>query len=297
MNAANISKAILSISSPGTCLWDDAAKCASLSRDVNSYAAGLQAAHPDRFGFWATLPLPYVNESIAEIDAALDEGAEGFVWMTNYRGYYLGDPIFDEVLNVLNERNATIFFHPTTPYTACRYGAGCDWSGIQAAPLADTFPSPLFEFFFDTARLMTNMLLRGVYSRFPCITTIFAHAGGAFPPLLTRVLQFGKLLQTSLPDGVVVIDEGEAREILETRCYFDLAGWPFPGELPAMMRATGVAEDRLLYGSDFPFFPEPLVVNLTKIMDDGLVTTIGPEAVALVHRINAERLLGASNGA
>lgn len=291
MDAANISKSIISISSPGTSLWDDAAKCADLTRKVNSFAAGVQAANPERFGYWASLPLPYVNESIAEITTALDEGAAGFALMTNYHGFYLGDPVFDAVLQALDEKQAKIFVHPTTPCTACKTGKCDDALGTDAAPLAGAFPNPMVEFLFDTARVMTNMLLRAVYARFPHITTIYSHVGGAFPPLLSRIVAFPQALAGFLSKDIVAINETGVRAILNTRCYFDLAGSPFPGQLPGFLAATGVTRERLLYGSDYPFTPNVSVVLLAGVIDRGLNATFDKSTVPLVNTDNAKTLL------
>jgi predicted TIM-barrel fold metal-dependent hydrolase len=53
---------------------------------------------PDRFKFFASLPLPDVERSLKEIDRALGRGAVGFALMTNAQGYYMGDKRFDPFL-------------------------------------------------------------------------------------------------------------------------------------------------------------------------------------------------------
>ena len=118
MATTNTSKSILSISSPGTTLYaSSACDSAQLTRSCNSYAASVKRNHPDKFGFWASLPLPFIAESLQEIDTALAEGADGFVLLTNYQGHYLGDAIFDPVFAALNDKRTRIFIHPTAPCT------------------------------------------------------------------------------------------------------------------------------------------------------------------------------------
>ena len=65
MAELDIGTAILSVSTPGTAFLPDPADAAALARDVNDYTAELAAAQPDRFGFFATVPLPNIDESVA----------------------------------------------------------------------------------------------------------------------------------------------------------------------------------------------------------------------------------------
>ncbi len=69
----DVGTAILSVSTPGTAFLPNPADAAALARDLNDYTAALAAAHPDRFGFFATVPLPHVAEAVAEVVRSLDE--------------------------------------------------------------------------------------------------------------------------------------------------------------------------------------------------------------------------------
>ena len=67
MDSVGITKTILSITDPGTHLQagkDEQAR--KLSRECNQFASDLQEKQPDRFGFWAALPLPDVEGSLVE---------------------------------------------------------------------------------------------------------------------------------------------------------------------------------------------------------------------------------------
>ena len=72
MDGLSIGKAILSISSPGVHFGDDLS-AADLARAVNAEGARLRREYPDRFGFFAALPLPDVQRSVAEAVHALGE--------------------------------------------------------------------------------------------------------------------------------------------------------------------------------------------------------------------------------
>lgn len=298
MQDVNITKSIVSISSPGTSIYPDPTRSLKLTRDCNSHAAELKRQYPDKIGFWASLPLPFINESLTEIDKALSEGADGFSLMTNYQGYYLGDPVFDEVMESLNKKQAKIFIHPSMPCTR-DYAAGSLDPSIQhtnssATPLGKQYPLPMFEFFFDTARAATNLLLRGVVKNNPLLTFVLPHAAGALPPLLSRISGFSSFVPGAFsPDsGVIRTSEGEIKGWLNSRFFFDLAGFVFPGQLKGMLEMMEVKPERLLYGSDYPFTASVGVMLLVEMMEKGLPELFGANVTTQVLSGNAKTLLG-----
>lgn len=72
---------------------------------VNEYTAKLVSQHPDRFGFFAFLPMPDLNASIDEAKYALDTlKADGVVLLGNARGRYFSEKEFHPLLEELNRR-------------------------------------------------------------------------------------------------------------------------------------------------------------------------------------------------
>ncbi len=115
MDQWDVAKAVLSISSPGVHFGDDAAARA-LARQVNRAGTAVVAARPDRFGHFASLPLPDVDGSLAEAAYALDElGSDGVTVETSTTGVYLGDPRYEPLWAELDQRSAVVFVHPTSP--------------------------------------------------------------------------------------------------------------------------------------------------------------------------------------
>jgi predicted TIM-barrel fold metal-dependent hydrolase len=51
--------------------WDNSGR-REMARRVNEYTAGLVAKRPDRFGHFATLPLPDVDGALQELEHALN---------------------------------------------------------------------------------------------------------------------------------------------------------------------------------------------------------------------------------
>jgi predicted TIM-barrel fold metal-dependent hydrolase len=299
MKAANVSKSILSISSPGTHIKSSNSTLGiDLTRQCNAYASSLKQEHPDRFGVWAALPLPNVEASLAEIDKCIEEGVEGFGLLTNYHGYYIGDEALDIVFDKLNDIGATVFIHPTKP---CMKHGGTSTNDTSlsssaqptdALPFGDQYPVPIFEFFFDTARAVINLFSTGTVDRCPNIKFIVPHSGGGLPPLMTRFIQF-----SSVVPGGRVLNASTVRRQLDEQFYFDLAGFVFDGEsggrgqLKAFIEGFDISHEKLLYGSDFPFTQTQFVKAFADRMKDGLENLFGEKEREAIYQGNAVELL------
>jgi 6-methylsalicylate decarboxylase len=231
MDAANVSTAILSLSSPGVWFGDSLAATRT-ARLVNEYAAELAKTHKGRFGFFAAVPLPDQKASLREIEYAFDVlKADGIGLLTSYGDKWLGNPAYEPVFAELNRRKAVVFVHPTTPF-CCR-------------TLLPDIPTVIAEVPQDTARAITNLLFTGTFSRFRDIKFIFTHAGGNMPMIVGRMKQYGPANLTTLaPDGI----EHELK-----RHYYDLAG---TANRPAVSAITSIVPmTQILMGSDNPYIP------------------------------------------
>jgi 6-methylsalicylate decarboxylase len=258
MQKLNITKSILSISSPGTHLIPGDHKAArELTRSCNDYMYDLVSQHPSKLGFWASVPLPDVEGSLKEIAHAFDNlNAHGIALETNHHGVYLGDPRFASIFGELDKRHAKVFIHPTTP---CVLRGNHDHTETVAATPLTQFPNPIFEFLFDTARALINLFVSGTVARCPNITFIIPHAGGAVLPLIERFTSFGRIIGADQSLTSQALKDTFARQF-----YFDLAGFPFPDQIKELL--LYVKTDRLLYGSDYPFTPEMAVLGLANVM-------------------------------
>ena len=247
MDALGVRFAMLSISSPGVHFGDDAA-ARDLAHRVNAEAARLRQAHPTRFGWFASTPLPDIEGAIAEASRALDEeGADGICVESNHRGLYLGDSRLNPFYQALNDRRAVLFIHPTSP--SCQ---GC-------GSLSVGYPAPLLEFMFETTRTVTQMILSGVTGRYPNMRIIVPHAGAALSIFAARVdTQVAGL--SGRPDTKFPSIQNEMRKL-----YYDLAGAPVPVLLHAILQIAD--PHHILYGSDWPFTPLKLCREFAAQLD------------------------------
>jgi predicted TIM-barrel fold metal-dependent hydrolase len=273
MDQGAIGKAMLSLCTPGTHFGDDRA-ARQLTREVNEFGANLCCKHPARFGQFASLPLPDVEGALAEVAYTFDElGADGVIVDSNTRGRYLGDVLFEPLWAELDRRQAIVFVHPTSP--------------PHAEAVALGRPVPVLEFIFDIARAAVDLVFSGVAARYPGISWVFTHCGGALPMLASRLDQarsfIGGLGERS---GVPV------REQLG-QLWYEMGSTPFPDQVPAFVRAFG--SDRLLYGGDYCWSPVHVVSAQIRSID----AAAGPDEPETWRELtarNARRLLHRAAG-
>lgn len=268
MDAAHVDTALLSVSSPGVHFGDDQA-ARMLARQVNEEGAGLIAEHGRRFGLFASLPLPDVDGTLAEIAYAFDTlNADGVVMLTNSHGVYPADPRFDPVFAELDRRSAVVFLHPTSPCCTCCNPVGMSW------------PRPMMEFLFETTRAVADLVLEGALDRYRNLRLIIPHAGAALTVLADRLQAFSALAGAARGEAAI--------DVLQhlRRCYYDLAGFALPRQLPVLQTLTD--PHHILYGSDWPFTPSAVVEQLAGGLTDFFGA--GTDAEALIRRRNAEAL-------
>jgi predicted TIM-barrel fold metal-dependent hydrolase len=253
MDRRGIATAVTSVSAPGVHFGDDAAARA-LARTCNEVQARLVSDYPTRFGGFASLPVPDVDGALAEIEYALDTlRLDGVVMMASIAGRYLGDPAFEPVFAELNRRQAVLFVHPTIPPSS---------QGLGMA-----IPAAVIEFVFDTTRAVANLIYSGTLERYPDIKIILSHGGGTIPFIAGR-LNVEKVVPKLLaraPQGVPAYLK---------RLYYDTAISATPTALASLREL--VDPSHILFGSDYPFLPEPVVGD----MIDGLANFKGFDAGA-----------------
>jgi len=257
MDRLGIETSVLSISAPGLHFGDDA-QARGLARYCNEEGARAAHAYPRRFGLFASLPLPDVDGAMKELAFAFDDlHADGVVLESNFNGVYLGDRRLDPVFAELNRRGARIFIHPTNPDCPCCAGKPPGREAASLPPIG--YPFPMIEFMFETTRAVFNLILSGTLARFPAIKVIVPHAGAVVPVLADRVAGLSPAL--GLPQKLDVAAFFETLRGL----YYDLAGFPLPRQLLPLLEIAD--PKRLLYGSDWPYTPEPLVAALAANLD------------------------------
>lgn len=244
MDDNGIAAAILSHAAPGV-YFGDRQEAIDLARACNDYAVEVRDRNAGRFGFFGVVPMPLTEESCREAIHALDTlKADGIVLLGSTDGIFLGDRRLDELMHELNSRRAVVFVHPNIHATSDQLGLGT--------------PGFMLEFLCDTTRAATNLIMTGTIEKYPCISWILAHAGGFLPYVAWR-LSLGNLMADIAPN----VPQGVLTYI--RRFYFDTALSPSPYVMAALKQL--VDPGQILFGSDFPFAPEPLAANQVIALD------------------------------
>ncbi|HEY0215038.1 MAG TPA: amidohydrolase family protein [Cellulomonas sp.] len=259
MDTRRIATGVLSLSSPGVRLGDDA-QARDLARRANEHGAELVKDRPDRFGLFASLPLPDVDGALAELAYAFDVlGADGVVLMSSVQGTYPGDPAYAPLWAELDARRAVVFLHPDAP---------------AIAPLPG-LPSPLVDFPFDTTRAAVHLVTSGTLRRRRHVRVLLAHGGGFLPYAAHRFTGAASLASGSTPESILA----DLR-----RFWFDTALASSPSSLPALLAFADPG--RITFGSDHPYAPPE--APFTTMLDEA---DLDPGTRAAIDRGNAERLL------
>ncbi|HEY7296789.1 MAG TPA: amidohydrolase family protein [Xanthobacteraceae bacterium] len=231
MDQNGIEIALLSLAQPGV-QFGDPAKALALARRCNDYASQLRSDWRRRFGALAVVPMWNPQEAVEEIARSLDQlKLEGVCLFASYGERFLGDPVFDPVLEALNDRDAVAFIHPALH--------------PSSRSLALPWPGFVMEYLFDTTRAAVNLVFGGAIERFARIRFVLAHAGGLIPYFAWR-LSVSPMIDSRMQQ----LSRDEVYRRL--RCFwYDNALAPAP-ETHACLN-TIAAPDRLVFGSDWPF--------------------------------------------
>jgi predicted TIM-barrel fold metal-dependent hydrolase len=241
MDHLAISKAVLSLSPPG--VWfGDAAGARELARKCNEYTGELVTRYPSRFGGLAILPFPGPEGVLEELAYALDTlRLTGVFLLSNVDGVYVGDPVSELLLAELNRRRAMVLLHPNHVRRGNENSALYSW----------------VEYPLDVARVYLRLVYNDVFVRYPNISWILAHAGGAVPFLAERLGKAHYAKEGGLRWWRIIRDLAARRNgglELAKGVSYETASFESPVVLAALRKL--VEPEQILFGSNFPWDSE-----------------------------------------
>jgi predicted TIM-barrel fold metal-dependent hydrolase len=272
MDRAGVRTSISSITVPGIYFWEHfgnqqappGAKLkndvVAMARDANEFGAKMKADYPGRFGIWASLPLPLVDESLKEIEYALDTlKLDGIGLTTSIGAKYIGDLSFTPVMEELNRRKAVIYTHPGAA-PCCLY-------------LIPKVGPTTLEYSQDTARTIVSWIESGQAEKFPDIGMIFSHHGGD----IWSQRYINSEIGTSRADFANPKEPPRKLGFLR-KYYYDTAASDNWFQVQSIKQLVGLSQ--LVLGDDHPY-GEPLtyVKALKELVNDGSLTVQEANAV------------------
>ncbi|HVY59437.1 MAG TPA: amidohydrolase family protein [Xanthobacteraceae bacterium] len=263
MDQGGVATAVVSPTTPHVAFLERD-EAAHIARASNDFAKKLTADHPGRFAMFGMLPLPHVEESLREIEYALDTlKADGVCVLTSYGDKWLGHPQFAPVMDELNRRKATVYTHPTA--------ANCCHN------LLPEVGDSIIEYATDTTRTIASLVLSRTTQRCKDISFIFSHGGGTMPFIAERFLRLPK------SDKKRYGSWSEAEILAELkRLHYDTAQASHPTAMAALTRLIPVSQ--IVFGTDYPYRKATDYVA-------ALGGLFGPDDLKAIDRENALRLL------
>ncbi len=237
-----------------------------LAREGNEYGTQMVADYPGRFILMASMPMPDVDNSLLELEYAIDTlGAGGAFLATSNGDQYIGEPQFTPLLEELNRRSLTVYTHPTD--------AACCINIVK-----NMRPNTI-EYGTDTTRMIMSLIVNDVPTRFPNINWIFSHAGGTMPFLVQRIVGHRGDLDTYLRQPT---EPGSRLEQLRG-FYYDCAATANGVAMGSLRQVVGI--DQMVFGTDFPY--SNMTNDVNGLVDAGLFDTGEFEQL---YRGNIERI-------
>jgi 6-methylsalicylate decarboxylase len=210
-----------------------APEATSIARASNEWTRKLANEHPGRFGVFAMLPMPNIDDSLKEIAYAFDTlKVDGVGLMTNYNNKWLGDDAFAPVFEELNRRKAVVYSHPISP-SCC----------VNVLP---GVPDYIVEWGADTTRTIASLIFTGASMKYPEINFIFSHGGGALTAEAERLRI--QILMAPPYKGKFT------REMVEhelKRFYYDTAQVANEVTIHALAKLVGLSQ--IVFGTDYPY--------------------------------------------
>lgn len=249
----------------------DTGRRLALSEAINAYLGEVVAGSPDSYRAFADAPLEASDPDAAArviLDGIDHQGLSGVTMYTNYSGTYLDDPRYVGLLQELDDRAATVFFHPTFPPDTTPY------TGYRLYSIVG-FPA-------ETTLVVLRLIYSGTLDQFPRIQFIIPHLGGFLPYIWWRL-------------GLVHRQDREVFHpkmkldptVYLRRLFYDTAITDAASLTLAIER---VGHGQLMVGTDTPYGLEEVVRILGAIA--GL--DVGPDGREAILSENALRLLGRS---
>ena len=236
-----------------------------MARAVND-AFGREVRRRKSFTALATLPLNDPAESVREFERAMKElGLPGAMVFSNVNGTPLASAAFEPLWKKADELNAVIYIHPAHPH--------------HVEAMEDYWLTALVGFLFDTTLAAAHLTFAGVPERYPNITWVLTHMGGALPYLAERCDRGYE----AFADCRRNISKPPTEYFKQF--YYDTVNFN-PDAIEFAIKFAGV--DHILAGSDYPH----QIGSIPKMLSSLAAVNISEPQRRKILGENAAQLLG-----
>ena len=259
-----VDKQVITFTTPGV-HFEEPATAVQMARHVND-AFAKEVKRRTHYASLATLPLNDPAASVAELERAMKTlGFPGAMVFSNVNGTALADAAYEPLWKKADELGAIIYIHPAHPL------------GVEA--MEQYWLMPLVGFLMDTTLAAAHLVFAGIPERYPNISWVLCHMGGAIPYLAER-LDRG---YEAFADCRTNISRAPSSYL--KHFYFDTVNFDV-NAIELAIKFAGA--DHILAGSDYPH----QIGSIPKMLDAIGRLPISPAQREGILGKNAARLLG-----
>jgi len=229
----------------------DSASLVKYSKITNDAIAAAVKRHPDKYVGSICLPLPYLEESLAELDRAVNElGLDYFNTWSNYGDRHIYEEEFDPIFAKCAEYGIAVYLHPGIPGDSYLTDSG------------PSMASAGFGFTVDAMKSMLRLILGGVFDRYPNLTIIMGHMAEFFPYCLERM---DNRFWTGAGAGVdpYVKCQKTFTEYFKSKNIMMSTSGIFDPEVMYFVINT-IGPDNIVFGTDYPYENHKAAVDFIK---------------------------------
>ncbi|ADP83496.1 amidohydrolase family protein [Pseudofrankia inefficax] len=192
----------------------------------------------------------------------------------------LADPAWDPFWAAVSELRLPVHFHIGASVTGMTFYGKYPWPSHAANTRLAIGGTLLF---IGNARVVTNLILSGIFDRYPELQTVSVESGVGWIPFILETLDYE--MNENAPRELAAMKKLPS-EYFRSNIYATFWFEKNQGKLPALVEAVGA--DRILFETDFPhptcLYPHPLETVEEKM------ATLSPEVRAKILGENARKL-------
>lgn len=236
--------------------WGDAAKDLEIHRRTNDRILDHWVSHdPARFMGAFGVPTQDLKLALPEVERMAGKPGMRMLQVSSHTSdkVYYGDPSLDPLMRALEHFGIVLFIHPHLQ--------------MRDGPLAEYGLFNSVGQGIEEAKVMSNIIMQGVFDKFPRLKILVGHGGGFLP-------HYGGRLDRNIANI-----PGSGRNLTQPpsaylkRFYYDSCVYS-ADVLSRLSMAVG--PDRIVLGGDYPLgLPDPLAeIRAAKGLDQADLTAI-----------------------
>jgi uncharacterized protein len=262
---------------------EDQDLCRLVIELYNDQMAEIQAESNDRLLPMPLMPAWDIDTCIAEAKRVAALGARGVNMTSDPQDLGapdLGDRSWDPFWETCTEHQLPVHFHIGASVTAMTFYGKYPWDSHAMDTKLAICGSLLF---IGNARVVTNLILSGMFDRHPDLKMVSVESGVGWVPFILETLDYE--MSENAPTELAKLGKMPS-EYFRSNLYATFWFENNRNKLPDLIDAVG--EDSILFETDFPhptcLYPNPLASVEAKM------ATLAPEVQKKIYGENARKL-------